>query len=153
MRCAEASHLCADWNRYGIEVVSRPMKTHRRLWPFLAVLVLLMAACRTPPAGPGVSINAQAGPTCPVERVPPDPACRSRHVAGATILILDGSGNTVAKAVTNAQGDAFAPVPPGDYVVQPQPVDGLMGGAEQVPITVAGDAPAMVTVVYDTGIR
>jgi hypothetical protein len=129
------------------------MKTHRRPWPFVAVLVLLVAACQTPPAGPGVSINAQAGPTCPVERVPPDPACRSRPVAGAMILILDGSGNTVAKAVTNAQGDAFAPVPPGDYVVQPQPVDGLMGGAEQVPITVAGDAPAMVTVVYDTGIR
>ena len=129
------------------------MKTYRRLWLFVAVLALFAAACQTPPAGPGVSINAQAGPTCPVERVPPDPACDSRPVAGATILILDGSGNTVAKAVTDAQGNAFAPVPPGNYVVQPQPVEGLMGGAEQVPISVAGDAPAVVTVVYDTGIR
>jgi hypothetical protein len=129
------------------------MKTHRRLGPFVAVLVLLVASCRTPPDGPGISINAQAGPTCPVERVPPDPACQSRPVAGATILILDGSGNTVAKVRTDDQGDAFAPVGEGNYVVQPQPVDGLMGGAEQVPITVAGDAPAMVTVVYDTGIR
>ena len=129
------------------------MNTHRRLWPFVAVLVLLVAACHTAPAGPGISINAQAGPTCPVERVPPDPACHSRPVAGPTILILDGSGNTVAQVRTDDQGNAFAPVGEGNYVVQPQPVEGLMGGAAEVPIAVAGDAPAMVTVVYDTGIR
>jgi hypothetical protein len=99
-----------------------------------------------------MAINAQAAPTCPVER-PGDPACRSRPVAGATILILDGQGNTVAEVTTDAEGNAFAPVPAGIYVVQPQPVAGLMGGAEQVPITVAGDTPALVTVVYDTGIR
>jgi hypothetical protein len=129
------------------------MKTHRRLWPFLAILALLIAGCGGgPPAGPGVAITATAGPTCPVER-PGDPACHSRVVAGATILILDGQGNTVAKVVTDATGSAFAPVPPGSYVVQPQPVEGLMGGAEAVPITVAGDEPARVAVVYDTGIR
>lgn len=120
----------------------------------IAVLALFIAGCRGAPAdGPGVWIGAQAGPTCPVEQVPPDPACHSRPVAGATILIVDGQGNTVARVVTDAAGNAFAPVPEGSYVVQPQPVEGLMGGAEQVPITVAGDVPTGVVVVYDTGIR
>jgi hypothetical protein len=136
------------------------MKTHRNLWPFAAVLLMLIAACG-PAGGPapsvvpgtGIAISAVAGPICPVERVPPDPACAPRPVAGATILVVDGQGKTVATVVTGADATALASVPAGDYVLQPQPVEGLMGGADPVSVTVVDGSFTPADVSYDTGIR
>jgi hypothetical protein len=135
------------------------MKTQRRTWPFVAALVLLVVACGT--AGParslvpgtGIAITAAAGPTCPVERVPPDPACAPRPVAGATILVLDEQGKTVATVVTGADGTVLVALPAGDYVLQPQPVEGLMGTAEQVSVTVVDGSATPAVLAYDTGIR
>ena len=43
----------------------------------------------------GIRGVALAGPVCPVETVPPDPNCAARPVAGAVILVRDGSGSEV----------------------------------------------------------
>lgn len=133
------------------------MKTRLRSLPLLAVLALVVAACgggSTPSVvpGTGITIIAAAGPTCPVEQ-PGDPACAPRPVAGASIAILDGRGNTVATVVTDAQGSAFVAIPAGNYVVQPQPVEGLMGTAESQNVMVVDGAEASVALAYDTGIR
>ena len=72
-----------------------------------------------------------AGPVCPVERNPPDPSCAPRPVAGATIVIRDGLGGQVAAAVSGADGAFFVAVGAGDYVVDPRPVQGLLGTAPQ----------------------
>jgi hypothetical protein len=134
------------------------MQTHRRFWPFVAVLVLLLAGCAAGPArslvaGTGIAITASAGPTCPVERVPPDPACAPRPVADVTILVVDDQGKTVATVATGADGTVLVAVPAGDYVLQPQPVDGMMGGAQPVNVTVVDGAATPAAVLYDTGIR
>ncbi len=136
------------------------MNTFRRLLPFLAVIVLVAAACgpagapiATGVPGTGVVITAQAGPTCPVERVPPDPACAPRPVAGATVDILDMRGGIVATVVTDAAGTVQLLLAPGDYVVQGRAVNGLMGTAPPVNVTVADGALAPVVLAYDTGIR
>ncbi len=135
------------------------MKTNRRLWPLLVVLVLLIAACgaagpaRSLVAGTGIAITAAAGPVCPVERVPPDPACATRPVADATILVVDDLGKTVATVATGADGTVLVAVPAGNYVLQPQPVTGMMGGAEPVSVTVVDGSATPAAVSYDTGIR
>ena len=135
------------------------MKTHRRLWPFAAVLVMLVAGCsaagpaRSLVAGTGIAITATAGPTCPVERVPPDPACDPRPVPDATILVVDKQGKTVATVATGAEGTVLVAVPAGDYVLQPQPVNGMMGGAQAVNVTVVDGAATPAVISYDTGIR
>jgi len=136
------------------------MKTHRRPWPFLAVLVLLIAACGgaggPSPAvvpGTGLAITAGAGPTCPVEQQPPDPACAPRPVAGATILVLDGQGKTVATVVLDAKGTALVALPAGGYVVQPRPANGLMGTPEPQNVTIVDGTITPVALAYDTGIR
>ena len=149
-------------NRGGVEVVPRPMKTQWRHWPLLAVLsvvAVLIVACGTSsgapsaPPGTGLSITAVAGPTCPVEKVPPDPACAPRPVAGATIVVLDAQGATVTTVVTDVAGAATAAVPPGDYVVQARPAAGLMGTPEAQTATVVAGAMTAVALDYDTGIR
>ena len=116
-----------------------------------------IAGCTGPAAtnapDTGIRGTATAGPVCPVERNPPDPACAPRPVAGATIVIRDGSGAQVAVAISGADGAYFVAVPPGEYVVDPQPVPGVLGTAPTQPATVAAGAVTDVPLDYDTGIR
>ena len=136
--------------------------TTRRAIPTLVAwlaLVLTMAACNGPAAtatgavDTGISGTATAGPVCPVEKNPPDPSCAPRPIVGATIVIRDGSGAQVAVAISKADGTYFVALPPGAYVVDPQPVQGLMGTAAKQPATVTSGSITDVPLDYDTGIR
>ena len=106
--------------------------------------------------GPWIAGRAVAGPVCPVERIPPDPACADRPVAGAVIVIRDAGGAEVARATTARDGTFLVGVPGGgSWTAEPQPVEGLLGTAPAIVVEVA-DAPAAwaaVDVAYDTGIR
>jgi hypothetical protein len=103
------------------------------------------------PAGPGIAGQAVAGPTCPVVKAG-DPACNDRPVAGATILIRDANGTVVAQMTTDERGHFQVGVSSGSYRIEPQPVEGLMGGAQPITVNVGG-AFEVVTLTYDTGIR
>lgn len=110
----------------------------------------------TQPAGAiKVTGLAHAGPTCPVEKVPPDPACADRPVAGALLVVTTEAGVEVARATSAADGTFSVTVPPGDYILIPAPVAGLLGTAQPVPFRAQADgpAPAPLDVAYDTGIR
>jgi hypothetical protein len=131
------------------------------VWVLVAIAIAI-AGCTGPPGSTpnatpagntGIRGLATAGPVCPVEKNPPDPACAPRPVAGATIVIQDASGAQVAAAVTGADGVFFVAVPPGNYVVDPKPVPGLMGTAAQQTVAVAQGSVAVVQLDYDTGIR
>ncbi len=103
--------------------------------------------------GTGIAGHATAGPVCPVETNPPDPACAPRPVAGATVRVTDPSGTEVATATTDDLGAYVVAVPPGDYIVTADPVAGLMGAPEPLPAAVVADALVTVDLSYDTGIR
>jgi hypothetical protein len=106
--------------------------------------------------GPWVAGRAVAGPACPVVQDPPDPACADRPVAGASVVVRSASGEPVAEATTAADGTYLAAVPTaGTYVVEAQPVEGLMGTPAPVEVVVpAGPgAWALADLGYDTGIR
>jgi hypothetical protein len=105
------------------------------------------------PAEGNVSGKVVAGPTCPVESSPPDPQCAARQVAGATLLIQDLAGHTVATVVSDATGAFSLTLPPGDYMLVAQPVEGLMGTAPPLSFSVVAGSPVELTVEYDTGIR
>ena len=108
------------------------------------------------PAGAGatgIGGIAVAGPVCPVETVPPDPDCAPRPVAGAVVVIRDGSGSEVARTTTEADGSFFVEVAVGNYAVEPQPVEGLMGTAAALEVRVAAGSLAQIQLDYDTGIR
>jgi hypothetical protein len=72
---------------------------------------------------------------------------------GATIVIRDGSGAQVAVAITGADGRYFVALPPGDYGVDPQPAQGLLGTAARQAATVVAGSITEVQLDYDTGIR
>ena len=135
-----------------------------------AAVLLAAAACTPSPAGgtappspsPSASVTAtisvagrvHAGPVCPVEQ-PGDPACADRPVAGAVLVVTDAAGLEIARATSAVDGSFSVLLAPRDYVLVPQPVDGLMGTAQPQPFRVAagGAPPAPLDVAYDTGIR
>lgn len=101
----------------------------------------------------GIHITAIAGPVCPVEKFPPDPACAPKPVPNATILIADASGREKGIVTTDASGQTFAGLAPGQYTVTAQGAAGFMSGAEPQQVTVDDGQVTEVTLSYDTGIR
>lgn len=101
----------------------------------------------------GIGGVATAGPVCPVEKNPPDPACAPRPVPGAVLVIRDVSGTEVARVTTGADGTFFADLAAGGYVVEPQAVEGLMGTAGPQSVTVNDGVASTIQIGYDTGIR
>lgn len=117
----------------------------------VAVAAIVVACERTGETVTGVAL---AGPTCPVVREPPDPACDDRPVAGAEIVVLDAGGDEVARARTDDAGAFLLTLPAGDYQLVPQPVEGLLGTPAALAIVVRDHEEAgPLTILYDSGIR
>lgn len=108
----------------------------------------------TMPDATGLRGAVTAGPTCPVVRDPPDPACADRPVAGAVLVFTDAAGAEAARTTSQADGSFSVDLAPGSYQLLAQPVEGLMGTPGPIDVEVeAGQPMAEVQVSYDTGIR
>ena len=96
---------------------------------------------------------AVAGPVCPVERVPPDPACAARPVADATIVIRDASGS-VGRAGRDRRGWLVPRRGPARRLPGRAATGGGSHGRCPGPVGHRRDGPmATVQLDYDTGIR
>lgn len=102
--------------------------------------------------GPGVGGRVTSGPTCPVE-IPNDPTCAPRPVAGAVLVFRNGTGAEVARLTTDGSGLFRSALEPGQYTLEPQSVEGLMGTAAPVAFEVAGGGLTLLEIGYDSGIR
>jgi hypothetical protein len=77
-------------------------------------------------------------------------------VAGATIVVTTAAGLEVARVRSAADGSFAIALPVGDFVLVPQPVEGLLGTADRVSVSVPANgppAPSLLEIEYDTGIR
>lgn len=74
-------------------------------------------------------------------------------MAGAVLLITDTAGHEIVRLTTASDGSFRAQLPAGSYTLTPQPVDGLIGLAPPVDLTVTASGATPVDVEYDTGIR
>jgi hypothetical protein len=135
------------------------MRLRLALLSFLAALTAAScgsdpgAPAITSPPGPGVAGVVTAGPACPVAQDPPDPACADRPVVGAVLEVRRPDGTLVAAAQSDGTGRFAASLPPGEYLLVPQPVEGLLGTAAPQDFVVEGQAVTTLMVSYDTGIR
>jgi hypothetical protein len=98
-------------------------------------------------------ITLTAGPTCPVVRNPPDPACAPRPLANVQVDVYDIDGMLVASGSSGADGLASAQLPAGAYFAVAADVDGLMGRAEPLAFAALGGDTVSLAFTYDTGIR
>ncbi len=100
---------------------------------------------------PALLVTAVAGPTCPVETVPPDPKCAARPVAGARIELRENDERLI-ETTTDALGAAVLFASEGDYEIVAGSVIGLVGHPEPEPVS-AATGTTVVRLSYDTGIR
>jgi hypothetical protein len=130
----------------------------------LLALALVLAACAvgagtasTTTTLPGpvgeVAGRVLAGPVCPVETDPSDPACADRPMRGAVIVVTLLDGSPVASVTSDAAGHFSLSLPPATYRFTPQPVEGLLGTAAPVDVVIGVGATTDLVVMYDTGIR
>lgn len=105
------------------------------------------------PDATGVRGTVTAGPTCPVEREPPDPACAERPVGGAVLVFSGPDGTEVGRVTSAADGTFTLELAPGAYRLMAEPVEGLMGTPAPMDVTVQAGPPTELQVSYDTGIR
>lgn len=101
----------------------------------------------------GIMLAAVRGPICPVETIPPDPACAPQPVPGAVVVIRDVAGDEVVRVTLDATGVAFVELAAGTYTLEPQPVEGTMSPAAAQSVTVADGVGVPIVLAYDTGIR
>jgi hypothetical protein len=74
-------------------------------------------------------------------------------VSAALIIVSEPTGNAVAKVQLDESASAFIPLPPGQYLVESMPVEGMMGGPLAQTTMVVDGQRTPVEFVYDTGIR
>lgn len=150
-----------------------PRAALRGLTLAIALGAVTLAGCGGAPASSSASANptasatpapsvalvtvggiATAGPTCPVV-TPSASDCLDRPVPGAVIVVrANAAGPELIRVVTDAQGNFEVVLVPGRYVLEPQPVEGLMGTAQPVTIDLReGQRPDPIVLAYDTGIR
>ncbi len=126
-----------------------------------ACIVLVGAGCWTTPPSPapdtttdgdsGVRGTALIGPTCPVERDPPDPACADRPYQGS-FVVETTAGARVASFSTAADGSYSVALDPGTYVIE-LAAPAFLPSMSPVTVTVVEDAYATLDLSLDSGIR
>jgi len=116
------------------------------------------AACPTvtsiPQQTSGIKGQVLLGPTCPVERDPPDPACADKPYKTTLVIMTPDRSKTVARFNSDTNGQFSVDVPPGSYIIS-QAAGGAMlpRCGTSGPITVPSGGYATTTISCDTGIR
>lgn len=101
----------------------------------------------------GVRGTITLGPTCPVERIPPDPQCAPKPYA-TQILVYSKNGSTiVATASSDAYGDYVVALPAGSYTIAPRGGGNMPPTCQPVAITITSHVFTAENLSCDTGIR
>ncbi len=148
MACTAEAKLCPDGSYVGragsnCEFAACPSAT-----PATST-----AAGSAIPRESGVRGAVMLGPTCPVERIPPDPNCADKPYQ-TPVIIFRASDPTSAFFSVNSDtsGKFSALLPPGEYILK-------AGGNNYYPrcgqtqVAVEPYAFASTTIYCDTGIR
>ena len=93
------------------------------------------------------------GPTCPVQRIPPDPQCADRPYATALVVTTVDGSRVIATFPSNADGTFRVAVPPGEYAIRPAASANILPRCSEQLVTVRASAYTTTTISCDTGIR
>ncbi len=102
----------------------------------------------------GIHGTISIGPTCPVERNLPDPACADKPYSMLVYIFRESDlAEPFLLARSDERGVFDAPLPPGEYVIQSDPAGVPMPRCNPANVTVVANKYKTVAVSCDTGIR
>jgi hypothetical protein len=91
------------------------------------------------------------GPTCPVQRIPPDPNCADKPYINVKVAVINQVGKQY-QGQTDTAGNFKIIAPAGTYTVKVISVN-ILPRCEQKQVEVAANKFASVDISCDTGIR
>lgn len=104
------------------------------------------------PYNSGVRGVVSLGPTCPVERIPPDPQCADKGYATTIIVHRDRTGAAFARATSDASGAFQISLPPSSYTLTAGSGT-MLPRCNPVDVTVGASGYVTADISCDTGIR
>lgn len=125
---------------------------------FLAVLILASGCENKKALDPGIlEGKITIGPICPVERIPPDPACQptaeTYKAYPVSIFTSDGS-KKIAQLNPSLDGSYNVELPPGNFLVVLERSNTGIGGSNlPVEVSISSEDKTILDINIDTGIR
>ena len=114
------------------------------------------AACPAPgqgQSGSGIQGIVLLGPTCPVERNPPDPQCADKFYQTSLVVTTSDGTQTIKTFSSDADGKFSVQLPPGAYAIRSAPSSSMLPRCSTGTIDVGTAAYASTNIYCDTGIR
>ncbi len=106
------------------------------------------------PYNSGIRGTVMAGPSCPVERDPPEPGCADKPVAtNVSVFRTSDPQRAVAVTHSSAQGTFQVSLPPGSYIIMSGPYGMPYPRCNDTTAVVDAAGYTEVVVSCDTGIR
>ena len=97
------------------------------------------------------------GPICPVETIPPDPAClpTAETYKAYPVNVFTSDGKTkVAQLLPSLDGSYSSELPPGDYLIVLEGAKNNIGGSNlPVMVSINAQDKTLLNINIDTGIR
>lgn len=93
------------------------------------------------------------GPTCPVEREPPDPQCADKPYAASLVLTTLDGAQIIKEFNSDAEGKFYIEMPPGQYAIRSAAAANILPYCQTQPFEVPANDFVQVVVSCDTGIR
>jgi len=127
----------------------------RWIVPSLLVPVVLALAVDSGAAGSGLRGRITEGPTCPVERDPPEPGCEPRGFTAKVSIFRQSDGRLVKRLYTDAEGRFKVRLRPGRYAITARSATGGLYPRcpSGVKSRVRSGRYTRVAIDCDTGIR
>ena len=104
-----------------------------------------------PTADSGIVGNVSMGPTCPVEKDPPDPKCADKPYANARLTITSQDGQKY-DGETDVDGKFNIQTGPGVYTISIAPIN-IFPSCADTEVTVTEGKFSNIDISCDTGIR
>ncbi len=133
------------------------MQPHFLITSIILVSTILLAACYTVsevvPVTSGIEGQALLGPMCPV--VQEDTPCPDEPLQAIVVVWDAERTESIGTFVADGLGHFRLALPPGDYLLEPEPPDPdkPFPAASPLEVTVMPDSWTTITIQYDTGIR
>ncbi len=106
-----------------------------------------------PQSNTGITGSISIGPTCPVQKNPPDPQCADKPYQ-ATLIIKPADGQKeVARVTSNPDGTFRIIVVPGSYLIVPAHGAAMYPQGQSQQVTVSSGVFTHNSISFDSGIR
>jgi hypothetical protein len=125
---------------------------------FLTGLILMSACDKEKGLNPGwLEGTISIGPICPVEKIPPDPACMptaETYKAYPVTVFTSDREIKITQLNPSLDGTFSTELPPGNYQVVLETPNKYVGGSNlPVAVSIVSQEKTMLSINIDTGIR